>query len=147
MCIRDSEDKNGNVVTSDLSSVTLTVQGTPIAGGSATLSGCVGSPVYGVVYFSNCNIGQAGLAYTLVATDSTDNLAASSPSTFSVSAGTASQLVFTTEPGGTSTGGKAFGTQPVDVYKRQDQGSATSSRRSRSSSPTTPRWSKWSTAS
>ena len=47
-----------------------------------------------------------------------------------VSAGTASQLAFTTSPGGTLTGGTAFGTQPVvtvqDPYDNTVTGSSAS---------------------
>ena len=109
---------NGQPAVSDLSTVTLTIaSGTPNAGGTGTLTGCQGTPVYGYIYFSNCSIAQAGTGYSLMATDSADALppVTSSPSflPFNLTSGTASQLAFTTEPGGTSSGGQAFGTQPV----------------------------------
>ena len=67
----------------------------------------------GVVSFSGCKIDKIGTGYTLTATDAADHLnTASAPSSsFNITAGTASQLVFTTQPGG-GTGGTAWTTQP-----------------------------------
>jgi type II secretory pathway pseudopilin PulG len=62
------EDSNGNVVTSNLSSVTLTLN----ARNGATLSNCTGSEFYGVVTFSHCSVADAGLNYTITATDPID---------------------------------------------------------------------------
>jgi hypothetical protein len=63
------EDAAGNLVTSDLSPVTLSI--TPGTGttGANLSQYCVGTEVAGVVSFNNCNIGTAGLAYQLNATD------------------------------------------------------------------------------
>jgi hypothetical protein len=64
------EDAAGNLVTTDLSPVVLSI--TPGTGTSgANLSQyCVGTEVSGVVSFVNCSIDTAGLAYQLYATDS-----------------------------------------------------------------------------
>ena len=60
------QDQYGNTVTTDSSSVTITV-----TGGAATLSGCAANPqaaTSGVATFSGCTITKAG-TYTLTATD------------------------------------------------------------------------------
>ena len=87
------EDANGNPVTAG-SNVTLSLEpgngtlGTnPTAGGNAT--------------FGNLSIAKAGTGYFLTATDG--NLTANSTS-FSITAGNASQLVFTQEPSNTTAG-------------------------------------------
>src|SRR5205823_6573033 len=79
----------------------------------ATLSGCSGSLTAGVTTFSGCKIDKSGTAYQLHASDGT--LTADS-SAFNVAAGTATQLVFTTQPTGAA-GGAAFTTQPVITAK------------------------------
>ncbi len=91
------EDSGGNVVTGDSSAVTLAIAAQP--GSGATLS-CAANPVAasgGVASFAGCGItGQAG-GYTLVATDG--NLTPATSSTFSITAGVATQLAFATQPG------------------------------------------------
>jgi osmotically-inducible protein OsmY len=60
------QDQYGNTVTTDSSSVTISV-----TGGAATLSGCAANPqaaTSGVATFSGCTITKAG-TYTLTATD------------------------------------------------------------------------------
>ncbi|HUD69351.1 MAG TPA: hypothetical protein VMQ40_03835, partial [Acidimicrobiales bacterium] len=63
------EDASGNLVTTDLSPVTLSIiSGTGTSGANLSQY-CVGTEVSGVVSFANCSIDTAGLAYQLQATD------------------------------------------------------------------------------
>jgi hypothetical protein len=104
------EDAYGNVVTSDSSTVTLSI--TPGTGTSgAVVSSCVGTETNGLVGFTGCSISTAGTGYTLTATDG--SLIAAVSSTFNVNAGPANHLFFTTSPNSTSISGVAFATQPV----------------------------------
>ena len=59
--------------------------------------------------FSGCKINTAGTGYKLHATDG--SLTAADSSTFTITVGSAAQLVFTQQPA-SSTGGTAFPTQP-----------------------------------
>lgn len=98
-------DANGNVVTTDLSPVTLTIySGTS----GAVLSGCTGNELSGVVYFTGCAINTAG-TYVLQASDGTLGTALTTP--FNVS-GTAPYIKFTTQPKAAASG-SAFTTQPA----------------------------------
>ena len=103
------EDASGNVVTTNTSAVTLAIASQP--GSGASLS-CTANPVTasaGVASFAGCKItGKAG-SYTLKATDG--SLTSATSASFSVTAGTAAQLVFTTQPGG-GYSGLAWFTQP-----------------------------------
>jgi lysophospholipase L1-like esterase len=102
------EDADGNVVSSDTNPITLT-----IATGIGTLTGCSATTTAGVAAFSGCEINQAD-TYTLTATDSTDGLTSSASSSFTISAGSPLQLVFSTQPtAGTS--GSAFGQPTVTI--------------------------------
>src|SRR5205814_1803616 len=103
-----NEDAGRNVVTSD-STTTVNraiTSGTPTSGGPGTLS-CTTNPVTassGVATFAACKIDSAGTAYQLHASSS-PSLTAADSTTFNVTVGSATQLVFTTQPGGASTGG------------------------------------------
>jgi trimeric autotransporter adhesin len=103
------EDAYGNVVTTNSSAVTLAIASP--AGSGATLS-CTKNPVTasaGVAAFAGCKIiGQAG-SYTLEATDGT--LTSATTSTFSITVGAATKVVFTAQPGGGGSGA-AWSTQP-----------------------------------
>ena len=105
------EDAGGNTVSTDTNTITLAI-GTNPSGG--TLSGCSASTVAGVAAFSGCKIDEAGTGYTLTATDAGDGLTLpSAPSSaFDVTVGSASQLVFTTQPSG-AVSAVAFSTQPT----------------------------------
>jgi type II secretory pathway pseudopilin PulG len=90
------EDSAGKVVTTDLSPVTLTVTGTA----GATLSGCSGSELAGVITFQGCTIDTPG-TYQLTASDGA--LQPSSSNTFTVGAA-GYHLVFTTQPKAAASG-------------------------------------------
>jgi hypothetical protein len=99
------QDAGGNTVTSDTHAITMTK-----ATGTGTLSTCTATTSAGVAAFSGCTINTAG-AYTLTATDTIDTLNATS-SSFNVTVGGASQVVFTTQAAN-AVANAPFGTQPV----------------------------------
>ena len=103
------EDQSGNVVTNATNSITLAVGTNP--GGTLACTGATPSTRNaGTANFAGCKItGKAG-TYTLTAAAAGFTTVTSG--TFSVTAGTASQLVFTTQPGG-GANGAAWGTQPA----------------------------------
>ena len=105
------EDADGNVVDSDLSTVTLTLNLISAPVGASLSSNCTGSEFFGIVTFSNCSILKAG-TYTVTATDASLPGVHVTSNQFTVSAGPPSQLAFTTQPGN-GTGGLAFPQQPV----------------------------------
>jgi hypothetical protein len=89
------EDAGGNVVTSATNSITVAI-GTN-AGPGGTLSGTkVASAVSGVATFAGLNINLSGVGYTLTA--AATSLTGTTSTTFNITAGTATQLVFTTQP-------------------------------------------------
>ncbi len=90
-----AQDAGGNTATSYAGTVALSIASG--GAGGATLSGCSGSLSAGVTTFSGCNIDKVGTAYVLRASDGT--LSATS-SAFNVTAGAATRLVFSTQPGG-----------------------------------------------
>src|SRR5207253_1909894 len=102
------QDAGGNTVTSATNSVALALT----VPGAATLS-CTGgntkSAVSGVATFAGCKIDVAN-TYTLTATDGSLTTAISNGLIIAV--GVPAKVAFTTQPSG-STGGVAFGTQPV----------------------------------
>src|ERR1019366_4823118 len=66
------QDAAGNTVTTDTSTVTLSItSSTPTSGGPGTLSGCTQSEALGVVNFAGCRIDTAGIGYKLHAVDGT----------------------------------------------------------------------------
>ena len=98
----------GRTVPTSTEPVTLTITDSPAG---ATLE-CVQNPVAavaGIATFTGCRIDKAG-SYTLTAT--ANRLAAATSSSFTIEAGAADQLSFTSQPSD-ATGGIAFGTQPV----------------------------------
>ena len=77
------EDANGNVVTSDNSSVTVAIGTNP---GGGTLGGTLTvAAVNGVATFSDLSINKAGTGYTLTATDG--SLTRATSSAFNITAG------------------------------------------------------------
>jgi hypothetical protein len=101
--VQVSVEQSGSVVTSDTSTVTLTLNGGVFAGGGTTVTA---QAVNGVATFSSLVIDAAG-AYTLSASDGSDTAATSS--SFTISPGAATNLVITQTPS-TATAGQALGT-------------------------------------
>src|SRR5205085_7543551 len=92
-----ARDAAGNVSTSFTGAITIALGSSPSGG---TLSGTkTVSAVNGVATFSNLIITKAGTGYRLAATAS--GLTGATSSSFSVSAASASALVFTVEPSNT----------------------------------------------
>jgi hypothetical protein len=113
-----AQDAGGNTATGYSGTVTLSILSGGTAG--AALSGCSGTLRGGVTTFSGCKIDKAGTAYVLRASDRTLTVDSAA---FDVAAAPATRLVFSTQPGGSSTGGTAFPTQPV--VTAQDAGGNT----------------------
>ena len=104
------EDAAGNTVTTSTLSVTLS-----LSTGTGTLGGTVSmSAVAGVADFTGkgLNIDVAGTNKVLTATSGALTVATTSPA-FTITAGTASKLVFTTQPSATTASSTAFATQPI----------------------------------
>jgi len=92
------ETAAGAVVTTDTSAVTLALSG---GTAGATLSGTkTVNAVAGVATFSNLSVDKLGTAYHLGATDGA--LTAASSSNFNITAGAASSLTFSLQPGANS---------------------------------------------
>jgi len=107
------EDSAGNIVTADLSPVTLAITSGSGTNGAKLSAACSATEFYGVVTFSSCTIDTAGQGYTLTAADG--SLSTATSNAFSVSTGVATQLVFAAQPGN-SYGGSTLSTQPeIDV--------------------------------
>jgi hypothetical protein len=115
------EDAGGNVVTTDSGSVTLAINNYS-AGNGGTTSGSLTcsnagfptiSAVNGVATFTNCQISGSTAAgtYTLKATRA--GLTTGTSTSLTINPGTATKLVFTTQPSNAATKGNAFAIQPV----------------------------------
>ena len=100
-------DTFGNAVTSSAPAVTLAI--TSPAGAALTCTANPKAAVSGVATFAGCRIDKAG-SDTLTA--SATGLTSGVSSSFTISAGAAAKVVFTTSPG-TSVHNVAFPTQPV----------------------------------
>src|SRR5439155_20577390 len=101
------EDASGNLVVTDNGRVITAARGT----GSSTLQGSLtATTVNGLAAFTNLSY---NLAETLTATFSATGLTNATSQNIVVSANTASQLAFTTQPGGVSRTGSPLATQPV----------------------------------
>ena len=103
------EDSSNVVVTSDWSSVALTITAGTGTSGATLSTTCRGSEFAGVVSFANCAINLTGTNYTLTATDGAFTAVSS---VFNVTPGDPSQLVFTVSPSSAPLG-TAFSIQPV----------------------------------
>ena len=98
----------GETVTTSTSQVTLAIAGSP-AGANLT---CAQNPlpaVFGIATFTGCQIDKAG-SYTLTAKAA--GLTVATSDSITIAAGSATRLLFTTQPFA-STGGMAFPTQPT----------------------------------
>ena len=119
------QDAYGNTVTGTAQNVTLAIQNNAgpggVLGGTKTVAL---NTATGQATFTGLSIDKGGTGYTLTATGSTVSTTAGTvvSSSFNVAAGSASKLVFTTQPGG-GTGGTAWPTQPVVTL--QDAGGNT----------------------
>jgi autotransporter-associated beta strand protein len=92
------EDSLGNVVTTDTSNVTVAIGTNP---GSGTLSGTVTvAASSGVATFSTLSINKTGVGYTLTTADGT--LTKATSAAFSITPGTAAQVVFGVQPSNTT---------------------------------------------
>jgi large repetitive protein len=112
------EDSNGNIVTNDFSTVTLS-----IASGTtgANLNNCTGTEFNGVITFTGCSIDTTG-TYTLLATYSIAGpsgtiVTFSSPASaaFAVTPAPASQLVFSPATAGPGVAGSVIPNLAVQV--------------------------------
>ena len=112
------EDAGGNVVTSDASTIAISVTaGTGTNG--ATLTGCTGVESSGVETFSGCLMTTAGVEYTLTATDG--SLAGGLSSPFNISPGPASALAIISSPvSGTASASSTLG--PITVQQQDSYG-------------------------
>ena len=119
------EDASGNTVTSSGASVTLAIASQPGSGASLTCTGGLSkAAASGVASFGGCQIvGKAG-NYSLSATAT--GLGTATSSSFSIGVGAATQLVFTTSPGG-GANGAAWTTQPVVTVEDSGGNTVTSS--------------------
>jgi hypothetical protein len=118
------QDSLGNTVNST-ASVTLSIATQPV-GNTATLS-CTANPkaaVAGVATFAGCNIvGPAG-TYTLTAASA--GLTSGTSGNLTITVGAATQVVFTTQPGG-GTSGAVWAVQPVVTVEDSGGNTVTSS--------------------
>ncbi|MDQ1726229.1 MAG: hypothetical protein QOK14_274, partial [Frankiaceae bacterium] len=114
------EDAKGQPV-ADTHEVGLAIQGGTGPAG-ATLSCDTDGTAVNVVHFgaspvgqaayAHCAIDKSGSGYSLYAVDPTDHLLSAPSSTFGITAGSVTQVVFGTEPAG-ATGGSPLPSQPV----------------------------------
>jgi hypothetical protein len=102
-----------NVVTTFNGNVTMTI-GTNPAGGTLSGTATVAAAA-GVANFNNLSIDKAGIGYKLTATGGTGS---GQSNAFNVTAATATQLVFTTQPSATAAGSNV---SPAIVVTAQDQ--------------------------
>ncbi|MDI3213055.1 hypothetical protein [Arthrobacter sp. AL12] len=125
------QDAGGNTITTSTAAVTLSIT-TP----AGAVLVCTANPkpaVSGVAVYAGCSIDKPG-TYTLTATSS--GLTSAVSASFTITAGPATKLAFSTSPSG-STGGSAFGTQPF-VTIQDAGGNTTTSTASVTLSITTP---------
>ncbi|NIO09013.1 MAG: peptidase S8, partial [Deltaproteobacteria bacterium] len=112
------QDALGNLVTSATDTVTLSIGTNPASG---TLSGTLArAAVTGVATFNDISIDKVGVGYTLNAT--AGGLTPAGSAAFAITAGAATQLVFTVQPSNSAVGGIILGTPSVAV---QDAGGNT----------------------
>ena len=105
------EDNAGNVVPTATNQITIAIGTNPSSG---TLSGTAqANAVAGVATFSNLSINKVGTAYTL--TNSASGLTGTTSSTFNVTPGTASKLVFSAQPTNVAAGGSITPSVTVSI--------------------------------
>ena len=100
-----AEDAEGNVATGFTGSETVALASNP---GSSTLGGTLTvSAASGIATFSGLTLNKVGSEYTLAVTSGT--LTSATSGAISVTPGTATQLLITTQPASTVTAGVGFG--------------------------------------
>jgi hypothetical protein len=105
------QDSLGNLVPTATNSVTVAIGTNP---GGGTLSGTATvNAVAGVATFSNLSINKTGTGYTLAATSGV--LTGATSTAFNVTPGTATQLLFTTQPPANGTAGSPLTAAVVSV--------------------------------
>ncbi len=113
--VAEIRDAFGNLVPTATSSVTIALGANP---GSSTLAGTTTrNAAAGVVTFDDLSLDKVGLGYTLTA--SSTGLGSDTTATFDIVAGTATDLVFTVQPG-TTVAGDPF--NPALVVEARDAG-------------------------
>ena len=108
------QDANANTVTTATNAVTLAIGTNPSAGVLACTNagGLTVNAVAGVAGFTGCSITKAGTGYTLAATSSPVLTPPVNANAFTMTAGAATKLVFSTQPVGGVLPGTNFATQP-----------------------------------
>lgn len=88
------EDTNGNVVTGDSRSITLSISNNPSSGvlSCTNTGGLTVAASSGVAAFSGCSITKVGTGYTLTASSSPTLTAPANANSFNITAGSASKL-------------------------------------------------------
>ncbi len=115
------QDAGGNTVTTDTSTVTVSIQTNPAGG---TVSGTVTAvAVNGVASFTGLVVEVAGGGYVLRFSDG--GLAPVDSVPFNVTVGASFKLAIETQPAGAA-GGSPFGVQPVVVVQDDDHNTVTS---------------------
>ncbi len=113
------QDAAGNTVTTFTGNVTMSIGTNPVSG---TLSGTLTvAPTAGIATFNNLSIDKAGTGYKLTATA---GAASGQSNAFNISAGAATQLVFTVQPAQTAAGSPIA---PAVVVTAQDSSGNTAS--------------------
>ena len=115
------QDAGGNTVTTATAAVTLAITLGTGASGAALSGNTTVNAVNGVATFSGLSVNLVGSGYTLGATSGA--LTPATSSAFTVTAGAAAKLAFTTQPSSSNTAGASFDTQPVVTI--QDAGGNT----------------------
>jgi len=115
------QDAGGNTVTTSTAAVTLAITLGTGASGAALSGNTTVNAVNGVATFSGLSVNLVGSGYTLGATSGA--LTPATSSAFTVTAGAAAKLAFTTQPSSSNTAGASFDTQPVVTI--QDAGGNT----------------------
>ena len=108
------QDANANTVTNATNAVTLAIGINPSAGVLACTNtgGLTVNAVSGVANFTGCSITKAGIGYSLAATSSPVLTPPVNANAFTMTAGTATKLIFTIQPVGGVLPGASFATQP-----------------------------------
>ncbi len=114
------QDTYGNTVTGSTASITVASSGGTLNGTKTV------NAINGVATFSGLSINQAGGPWTLSATSG--SLAGATSSQFSITAGAANKLAFTTQPPASSAAGASFGAVVTvqDTYGNTVTGSTAS---------------------